>query len=93
MINCLQQQLKVSVDPSDNPFGVINGAAKDGCMFWYFEMHMQDGSNLSFQTAPYSTFTLNGKEYLCKNKDLKLQIYEIGESYLELIYAANKTAA
>jgi len=92
VINGLQQ-LEVSIDLSDNPFAVINGSVKDGCMLWYFVMHLQDGSHSSFQIVPYGNITLNGREYQSSNVDLELQIYEIGESYVERILTANQTAS
>ena len=89
VVDCLRQ-LEVSVDPNGNvpPFIV-----KDGCMFWHFEMHLQDGSNSRLQIVPYGNIILNEREYLCNNVELKLQIDKIGESYVERISAAYKTAS
>ena len=93
VVGCLQQlEVSVSVYSDFFPFNI----GKDGChvIFWLAVLHMRDGSDIVLDILYPDYITLNRKaEYRCYDSNLTVQTYDICESYVDLIRAADKTAS
>lgn len=94
IVECLQQ-IEVSVRVSSDIYPFYLGKDGGGYKFWSALLHMKDGPAILLDIKyPGKSIIINDeRDYICHNSDLAAQIYDICESYVERIHAANQTTS